>query len=621
MVSPWLRDQKEGHWHESPTNSPSETPPQPTVSPVEDDVSSPEKHRDGHESYSFDAEIARQLAGAIREKSISEVQALLDSGTNPDMPVLLYGSDYKFPLVCAINDKNVELLEMLLEKGARAIFPFDFRKSYQMPMQHPIDVVLRSGNFAMAKMLLDYGIPIADFRYTISQALGEHDVDMALLFTQYVTYNPLESLQRIHAESTTIIAQTKHLKAQYPGDEVKLIHFMVQHQALHLWPYHESPLQIAIRTENDELAKKLIDSGVRINYVDENGSSALHTSTGAESEEYIKILIEKGAGCQIENTLGETPLSSAVFHGNLPAVQFLLSHLAPSEDLLNRRTKMVAPTPSIPRHHLSPAVYRILPHLASSEDWLHIGTEAVAPLPHIPRQHLSPALHIACQRGFRKIATILLERGADPFHRSDEGNTTLDIALSNRHTNLSIDLLNHGVTFNLANPAVAHFIDDAIESYQLELATSLVRSGAEATPQYQRATQNTLVSQEERDKLLQNVDILDKAMKSLLSKVQIGSGLAARSALCSACLQFLRRPPRFYETCLEQENIYQTGCDLCGLARDSLGIDMANDSTWSVQFLARNDKNETRFKIRLSTKTGRYVEHEIRQLSGIGFHA
>jgi len=256
--------------------------------------------------------------------------------------------------------------------------------------------------------------------------------------------------------------------------------------------------------------------------------------------------------------------------------------------------------------------------LAPSEDLLHSKAKTAAPTPRIPRQHLSPALQIACQRGFRKIVVILLDSGADPFYRSDKGKTALDIALSNRHINISIDLLNRGGPFNPASPAVARLIDDAVEVYQLELATSLVQSGANPTSQYQRATQNTHVLQEERERLINNMDILDKAMKSLLSRVRKGSGLG-NSTLCSACLQFLRRPPRFYETCLKHDRINPIGCDLCALARDSFGTDIDYDSSWSVQFLASNDENGTRFKIRLSTNTDHGAEHEIRQLSGIDF--
>lgn len=75
-----------------------------------------------------------------------------------------------------------------------------------------------------------------------------------------------------------------------------------------------SPLQLAVRNQNFELSKFLLEAKASVDYQDLlNGRTALHLSVEAKNYEITQLLLEYGASLNIKDKLnGETPLHIAV---------------------------------------------------------------------------------------------------------------------------------------------------------------------------------------------------------------------------------------------------------------------------------------------------------------------
>ena len=59
----------------------------------------------------------------------------------------------------------------------------------------------------------------------------------------------------------------------------------------------------------------MVDAGVNVNAVDEDGDTALHRAARMRSNAVVQLLVEKGARLDVRNNFGETPLMAALGTG------------------------------------------------------------------------------------------------------------------------------------------------------------------------------------------------------------------------------------------------------------------------------------------------------------------
>lgn len=73
-----------------------------------------------------------------------------------------------------------------------------------------------------------------------------------------------------------------------------------------------SPLALAIRANQPDLLRQMLECGGSANFMSKNGNSLLHTAVNhADSIEIFEILLAHGADPTITNRLGETPIDNA----------------------------------------------------------------------------------------------------------------------------------------------------------------------------------------------------------------------------------------------------------------------------------------------------------------------
>ena len=81
----------------------------------------------------------------------------------------------------------------------------------------------------------------------------------------------------------------------------------------------------AIRSEDLEKAKRIIETGMKVNAISETTGFALYWAV-VRGKEYTKLLLDSGAVVDLGYLEYPTPLGGAVLHGDLETVKLLLEH-------------------------------------------------------------------------------------------------------------------------------------------------------------------------------------------------------------------------------------------------------------------------------------------------------
>ena len=85
-----------------------------------------------------------------------------------------------------------------------------------------------------------------------------------------------------------------------------------------------TPLMIATRNGNTEIARMLIDRGADVNIPDNNGNTPLTWASDRGNIQIVRMLIDRGANVNAKNKWNITPLTWASDRGNIQIVRMLI---------------------------------------------------------------------------------------------------------------------------------------------------------------------------------------------------------------------------------------------------------------------------------------------------------
>ena len=85
------------------------------------------------------------------------------------------------------------------------------------------------------------------------------------------------------------------------------------------------PLLLACRSGNDDMAKRFISLGAKINKKDSTGTTALMAASQGGHKDVVRVLLECAADINIENEAGQTALMFACSHGHVEIVELFLN--------------------------------------------------------------------------------------------------------------------------------------------------------------------------------------------------------------------------------------------------------------------------------------------------------
>jgi ankyrin repeat protein len=197
-------------------------------------------------------------------------------------------------------------------------------------------------------------------------------------------------------------------------------------------------LMLAARLGKDERILSLLAKGADVNAQDNTGSTALMIAAAVKWEDQslkmMKVLMSKGANPNVKDNQGRTAADRAAQAG-----------------YIDRATLLVEGGTTIPDR----AAF-----MKRARDY---------------------ALWRAIAGGKVSVATALLNQGADPNFRDDQGSTLLTIAASEEYSaEKAILLLDHGASVNLANSAGDTPLMVAVDRYQPTIVKALLDHGADA---------------------------------------------------------------------------------------------------------------------------------------------
>ncbi|MGH9347805.1 MAG: ankyrin repeat domain-containing protein [Vicinamibacterales bacterium] len=178
-----------------------------------------------------------------------------------------------------------------------------------------------------------------------------------------------------------------------------------------------------------------------VHAADENGKTPLHMAGEKNNVELMELLLSLGADLQRETHWGMTPIQWAASLGSRRAVELFLSRGGAALDL--RSAAGIGDLETVQRFWEAPG--KLKPGAAQKKhQQLEDGTYVALAPPTDYTEIVSDAFFTAARNGHTRVASWLLEQGADVHVKGTLGATALHWAAGNGHRDTVRFLLDHG---------------------------------------------------------------------------------------------------------------------------------------------------------------------------------
>lgn len=326
------------------------------------------------------------------------------------------------PLHAAVKSGSLPLVEYMIANGAD-IFELDYRRT------SAIHLAAGKGHLEIVELLLRHG---AD---PFIMDDGANDVcDGCTAFE--------EAMRDEHQEILDLL--------------LPLLHSGIPNQTV------LSMMRAAICAKLTEVAKRLLDlvTGELV-YKSKRGLESLLSTAISESDEMVKLLLERGASVLFQNEAGRSPLHAAA-NGHESATRILLEHGAD----LNLQDKLG----NSPLHEAADGHSRITKMLLERGANPDLQTQAgVAPL------------HVAACSGDVETLKILLDSDLDLTIQAEDGSTALVAASYASKPDAVRLLLQYEAPTNIQNLDGETALHHAIIGDDVNLVRDLLRHGIDTS--------------------------------------------------------------------------------------------------------------------------------------------
>ncbi len=218
--------------------------------------------------------------------------------------------------------------------------------------------------------------------------------------------------------------------------------------------FGNTALNIAARMGHSDLIGYLLEEGSDLEKANLAGSTPLLRAVDGERRRAVKLLLEAGAYPNVANLKGVRPLTAAAFNGDGRMVGLLLDHGTDPghadrtgktaiiyaagkgfSDIIERLLDAGVPADAVDNHALTPLMW------AAGHTNDVPSKEAIATIDLLLARGADidslddrgqSALMIAAERGHPDIVAHLIEAGADPETKNNEGKRALDLATEPR---------------------------------------------------------------------------------------------------------------------------------------------------------------------------------------------
>ncbi|XP_051938387.1 unconventional myosin-XVI [Hippocampus zosterae] len=191
-----------------------------------------------------------------------------------------------------------------------------------------------------------------------------------------------------------------------------------------------SLLHLCARHNNVLAAEVLLERGLNVNLQDEDLWTALHVACACDHADMVLLLLLGGVNVLLQDVDGNVPLDYA--SEGTESRYILQKHLEENGVDVSSMHSMRTQRPNGMLSDIRQLV-------AAGADLNQPNDEGVT------------LLHIACASGYRDVATVLLENGADPHPVAHNFWTPLHLAAKYGQTSIVSQLLKHGANPTLLN--------------------------------------------------------------------------------------------------------------------------------------------------------------------------
>lgn len=382
-----------------------------------------------------DSLASRLLTQAIKEDNLGLLKVLLEHGVNPNLK-----KRGEYPsLFLAVENNNLAMVKELLDHGAEISPHEDF-------LSEPIE----ANNLALVKILLDHGanpdLPNRRGNTPLILAVENNNLALVKLLLQY----PVNINQKDFNGDTALLAAIKN-------SNLELVKILLEAGAN---PNErneegENPLFIATGLGDNrlEIVTQLLEAGANPNETDVTGDNLLTLVILEEADiEVIKKFLEFGFNPNLIAPGRELPLISAISIGNLEIIDQLMKYganpylRAPSENsafdileefieeedereiirsLLNRNPLDLSNSEGVTNLAVLVGNPAKLPILETYFD----QPDLVRPIVNQQDSQGNTALIYAVTHNPNpEVIKFLLENGANPLIRNNQGYSALDYA-------------------------------------------------------------------------------------------------------------------------------------------------------------------------------------------------
>ncbi|HUI07688.1 MAG TPA: ankyrin repeat domain-containing protein [Verrucomicrobiae bacterium] len=285
------------------------------------------------------------LSAAVRSNDVQRTRTLLDAGANVNA-----GKNVP-PLIDAAYYGNVEIVRMLLEKGATV----DCQNKHGLT---PLNWAAGNGHADVARLLIEHG---ADVQHV--------SLDGVPVLVDAASGGNVDIVRMVLDKGAPVDCQNK---------------------------YGLTPLMWAAAKGHSDVARLLIEHGADVRHVSREGVPVLVDAAYHGHADIVKMLLEKGAPVDCQNKYGITPLMWAASTGNVEVAHLLITHGANVNHANNAGVTALMWASSVDDSYLP--LVKLL-------------TESLADVNHASPDGAT-AFKLACQKDNTDIASYLFENGA-----------------------------------------------------------------------------------------------------------------------------------------------------------------------------------------------------------------
>lgn len=284
---------------------------------------------------------------------VSIAKELIKAGANPHKS---YSSNIKSPIELAIERNQAELIELMFEYGAdpkirllnqdtllHSTIPIDLIEPeiVKILLKNGVDPEGKNENISSVDMAttlaeVNDNMPIyrlkADMitnfianrnkareefiRICAAKEFDEKAFLELLKDPDFLVYDIVGGYSPLQYSIACAYTQDENLSLANPSTAIEVSKYLINAGAdlsrNRTKKYEYSPVALAVRANQPELLKLMLDRGFTANFKSENGNSLLHTAVNHAGDlEIFRHLLDHGADPEIKNNLGESPLVNA----------------------------------------------------------------------------------------------------------------------------------------------------------------------------------------------------------------------------------------------------------------------------------------------------------------------